>query len=112
MAEKNHIDYSDLDISYENLNQYNENHTPIEIMCYTVDSSTGKHSLAVYKSIDDELGCEDGPYSFTMHSLTADRLSTLTKAEKVRRAILHVRDKQGKVLEYRGIANYKFKKVT
>jgi hypothetical protein len=97
----NHIDYHDLEISYDNLNTYPEYGIPVEVNYR--HSTTNKVAEAVSVHNDDEEdGTFEGECSFVVHGLTGEQLAEKGEHPDVMRmiAMAHLNNKQnpGKVL--------------
>ncbi|KAI0741508.1 hypothetical protein C8Q80DRAFT_1050484, partial [Daedaleopsis nitida] len=73
----NHSSYTDIDISYENLNDYPEDEPPV-IINYTqsMESNKDPESTAV-NDTDEEDGTEKGYCPFIVHGLTGSNLEQL-----------------------------------
>ena len=73
----NHVDYKDLDISYENLNRYPEDTPPvsIEYRCET-SNKVVEGTSAFDNEVDD--GVATGECPFIVHGLTGEQLDTKT----------------------------------
>ena len=71
----NHSDYSDLDISYEKLNQYPEHAPPVSIHYHHSLTNKVEEGTSTFdRALDD--GVEDGDCPFVVHGLTGDQLTT------------------------------------
>ncbi|EIW65138.1 uncharacterized protein TRAVEDRAFT_111508, partial [Trametes versicolor FP-101664 SS1] len=96
----NHIDYADLEISYDNINSYPEDEPPV-IVNYSksMESNADPEASAVNASEEDE-GADDGACPFVVHGLTGASLEHMGKVrpyEITARAIEHFKS-GGKVL--------------
>lgn len=96
----NHIDYADLEISYDNINSYPEDEPPV-IVNYSksMESNVDPEASAVNASEEDE-GADDGACPFVVHGLTGASLEHMGKVrpyEITARAIEHFKS-GGKVL--------------
>ena len=96
----NHIDYVDLNISYENLAAYLENEPPVIVnYTQTTGSNQDAESTAV-NNLDEDEGTEKGDCPFIVHGLTGKTLEHLGKIrpyEITARAVEHFKS-GGKVL--------------
>ena len=96
----NHIDYVDLNISYENLAAYPENEPPVIVnYTQTTGSNQDAESTAV-NNLDEDGGMEKGDCPFIVHGLTGKTLEHLGKIrpyEITARAVEHFKS-GGKVL--------------
>jgi len=64
----NHIDYTDLNISYENLNTYPENEPPVQVDYHYKEVVKQAENSAVTE-IETDDAVSDGEYPFVVHSL-------------------------------------------
>ncbi|KAI0039581.1 hypothetical protein FA95DRAFT_1503947, partial [Auriscalpium vulgare] len=71
----NHIDYRDLEISYTNLAEYEEEGVPI-VTEYklSTDGGTGENKSV---NIDDDVATTDGACPFTVHALTGKEIERM-----------------------------------
>ncbi|KAI0337780.1 hypothetical protein BDW22DRAFT_1304415, partial [Trametopsis cervina] len=65
----NHIDYGDVELSYENMATYPVDEPPVAVLHRPTDGRLGGEMLAVYESSDDR-GVETGPCPFAVHGIT------------------------------------------
>ncbi|KAI0735632.1 hypothetical protein C8Q76DRAFT_601577, partial [Earliella scabrosa] len=73
----NHVDYADLNISYENLAGYPEDEPPVIVnFTQTTDSNKDPESTAVNNLEEDE-GTDEGDCPFVVHGLTGQTLEKL-----------------------------------
>ncbi|EPQ51298.1 hypothetical protein GLOTRDRAFT_49318 [Gloeophyllum trabeum ATCC 11539] len=70
----NHIDYHDIDISYDNLKSYPQNQPPV-VMSYNPQFKP-KEGIAksVHGSLDEEEGTASGPCPLVVHGVTGEQL--------------------------------------
>jgi hypothetical protein len=92
----NHIDYSDLEISYKNLESYPEDSPPVVIdyqhsITNKIPEATSIHDMEL------ENGTEEGACPFTVHTLTGEEYNT-TDAETLKAIATKHLDDGGKVL--------------
>lgn len=94
----NHIDYQDLQISYENLNQYPEDVPPV-VVDYR-HSATNKlvESTSVH-DMENEDGTRNGICSLTVHGLTGEEYATATPDALKAVALDHL-DNKGKMIAF------------
>lgn len=79
----NHCDYFDLEISYENLNEYPEDGPPIVVDYHHSTTNKTPESTAI-NDMETEDGAESGPCPFVVHGLTGEEFSTKSlKAIKI-----------------------------
>ena len=90
----NHIDYYNIDVSYDNLNEYPEDVPPVVIDFQKSTSDTNAEATAVNKNEWDE-GTSEGKIPFVMHGLTGTQLSDLIEKNDSSRNLLRT-----KALEY------------
>ncbi|KAK7039290.1 hypothetical protein VNI00_010195 [Paramarasmius palmivorus] len=76
----NHIDYTDIKLSEEHLNQYDEDTPPCAVMWKEADSNKFAESQAVHDN-EEEDGTESGPCAFTVHGITGEHLEGRTTDE-------------------------------
>jgi hypothetical protein len=92
----NHVDYEDISISTNNLNQYPEDMPPVNIEYKQMMHNKAPEGTSVH-DMDEEDGTEDGQCAFTVHGLTGEDLNIMsTNAVKVK-ALQHL-NSQGKFL--------------
>ncbi|KAA1478950.1 hypothetical protein DENSPDRAFT_788608, partial [Dentipellis sp. KUC8613] len=91
----NHIDYTDLDISYDNLNQYPETCPPVVVECKLVENPNEPGSLSVDNT--EEGGVESGECPFIVHTLLGSEVEAKSFEEQKAIAMKHLLD-GGKVL--------------
>jgi hypothetical protein len=71
----NHVDYTDLEISYEELNRYPEDLPPVSVEYRHSESNKVEEGTSVFdKAIDD--GVSEGDCPFLVHGLTGDQMQT------------------------------------
>ena len=96
----NHIDYADLEISYDNIKSYPEDEPPVIVNhSKSMESNVDSEASAVNASEEDE-GADDGVCPFVVHGLTGASLEHMGKVrpyEITARAIEHFKS-GGKVL--------------
>ena len=71
----NHIDYADLDISYEELNRYPEHVPPVSLHYQHSLTNKVEEGTSVFDDAPDD-GVEEGDCPFVVHGLTGDQLTT------------------------------------
>jgi uncharacterized protein DUF6570/helitron helicase-like protein/PIF1-like helicase len=71
----NHIDYADLDISYEELNRYPEHEPPVSFHYQHLLTNKVEEGTSVFDDAPDD-GVEEGDCPFVVHGLTGDQLTT------------------------------------
>ena len=71
----NHVDYADLDISYEELNRYPEDVPPVSIHFQQSMTNKVEEGTSVFDDAPDD-GVEEGDCPFVVHGLTGDQLTT------------------------------------
>ena len=83
----NHIDYTDLEISYKNLTDYSEDTPPVAIQYLSMKSN----KLPDVSQFDDttEDGVETGDVPFVVHGLTGEQLNTKSTKELKGSALKH-----------------------
>jgi len=93
----NHLDYEDLNISYENLATYPEDEPPVCVDYRVPVMSKDAENLAVHESAEDEEGVVDGDCPFVVHALTGAQYENKTGKQLRALAMDHLMS-QGKVL--------------
>ena len=103
----NHQDYANIEISEENLAQYEENKIPVEVIYQKSDQSSNKDPEATaVNDNEEEEGTSEGQCPFVMNTLTVDEYNALLDPTKpfastrdiiIARAISYFKRK-GKVL--------------
>ena len=71
----NHIDYTDLNISYENLNSYPENEPPVQVDYHYKEVTEQAENSAVTK-IETDNAVSDGECPFIVHGLTGIQIES------------------------------------
>jgi hypothetical protein len=92
----NHIDYYDIDISYENINQYPEDSPPVVVDYRKSDTNKIPEGTSVH-DMEDENGTETGDCPFVVHGLTGEELATKTLGVLKAIAMKHLNN-EGKIL--------------
>ena len=94
----NHCDYADIDISSNNLNQYDENSPPVSIEYRESTGSTNKvvEGTSVF-DMEVEDGTEEGECLFSVHGLTGEALETMSSNAIKAHALRHL-NSGGKML--------------
>jgi hypothetical protein len=87
----NHVDYYDLDISYDNLQQYPENDCPVVVAYWHAESTSAFDQ-------DYEDGTEDGPCPFVVNGITGEELEFNNLKALIARATKHLIEDNGGVL--------------
>jgi hypothetical protein len=87
----NHIDYADIEISYQNLNEYSEDSPPV-VVDFKLSSEEGLHenkeSLPVNQ--DNDNGVDTGECPFIVHGLVGADIDTKTAKELKAIALKHL----------------------
>ena len=73
----NHCDYADIEISSKNLDQYDENSSPVSIEYHESNSNKSVEGTSVFDT-EIEDGTEGGKCSFSVHGLTREAPDTMT----------------------------------
>ena len=91
----NHVDYKDLYISIENLNDYPLAGVPVNIEYSKSDPDSGNKFTSAMSIYDDEFeeGTTDGPCPFTVHGLTGPEYENMSIDRLKARALQHLVDK-------------------
>ena len=80
----NHIDYTDLDISYDNLNTYPETEPPIQVD-YQYKETADQAEKSVVTEMDDNGAVSDGECPFIVHGMSGIQIEN--KSTQALRAI-------------------------
>ena len=92
----NHIDYADIEISIDNLNEYREDLPPVSIEYREAITNKVAEGTSVFDNdIDD--GAEEGDCPFSVHGLTGEALDTMSTNAIKAMAIRHL-NSGGKML--------------
>ena len=76
----NHVDYADLDISYDNLSKYPEDQPPVVVnFTKTMAESNIDPEAAAVTGVEEEEGTEEGQCPFVVYGLTGTILEHLGK---------------------------------
>ena len=91
----NHVDYKDLYISIENLNDYPLAGVPVNIEYSKSDPDSGNKFTSAMSIYDDEFeeGTTDGPCPFTVHGLTGPEYKNMSIDRLKARVLQHLVDK-------------------
>ena len=92
----NHIDYFDIEISYDNLKAYPEDAPPVLVDYRSSTSNKNPEAIAV-NDMEDEAGTEIGKCPFIVHGLTGEEYSTKSLKALKAIALKHITD-NGSVL--------------
>ena len=95
----NHVDYEELHISLENLNEYPLAGVPVNIEYSKSDPDTGNKIPSAMSVYDNEFedGTTDGPCPFTVHGLTGPEFENMSMDRLKARALQHLAER-GSVL--------------
>jgi hypothetical protein len=93
----NHVDYYDLDISYDNLKKYPENGCPVVVVYRHVETNKNAESTSAFDQ-DYEDGTEDGPCPFVVNGITGEELEINNPKALIARATKHLIENNGGVL--------------
>ena len=91
----NHIDYEDLLISSENLNDYPLAGVPVNIEYSESDPDSGNKIASAMSVYDNEIedGTTDGPCPFTVHGLIGPEFENMSMERLKARALQHLSEK-------------------
>ena len=91
----NHVDYEDLQISLDNLNNYPLSGVPVNIEYSKSDPDSGNKIAAAMSVYDDEFedGTTDGPCPFTVHGLTGPEFENMSMDRLKAKALQHLIEK-------------------
>ena len=92
----NHIDYFDLNISYENLKKYPEDEPPVVVDFKESFENKDPESTAV-NDMEDESGVDIGKCPFVVHEVTGEEYSTKSLKALKAIALKHLTD-NGKIM--------------
>ena len=92
----NHVDYKDLEVSYENLEKYPEDTPPMSVEYHCEDSNKVPEGTSLFDSEVDD-GVATGECPFIVHGLTGVQLKTKTVDAQKALALKHWSNK-GKAL--------------
>ena len=88
----NHVDYEDLHISLDNLNEYPLEGVPVNIEYSKSDPDSGNKFVSAMSVHDDEFedGTADGPCPFTVHGLIGPEFENMSIERLKARALQHL----------------------
>ena len=91
----NHVDYEDLHISIDNLNDYPLVGVPVNIEYSKTDADSENKISSAMSVFDNEFddGTTDGPCPFTVHGLTGPEFENMSMDRLKVRALQHLADK-------------------
>ena len=92
----NHVDYADIEISHENMRQYQENTPPVVVAYRESISNKVPEGISVFDH-EEEDGTEQGDCAFTVHGLTGEACNSMTPNALKAMALRHLNN-GGKVL--------------
>ena len=92
----NHADYTDIEISQDNMNQYDKNMPPVSVGYRPSTTNKVSEGTSVFDQ-DEEDGTEEGDCAFTVHGLTGEALQTMTPNAVKGMALRHLAN-NGKML--------------
>jgi hypothetical protein len=92
----NHIDYFDIEISYDNLKAYPEDAPPV-LVDYRSSTSNKRPEATAVNDMEEEAGTETGKCPFIVHGLTGEEYSTKSLKALKAIALKHITD-NGSVL--------------
>jgi hypothetical protein len=85
----NHDDYADLNISYENLNEYPENGPPVVVDYRVSEGQKDPEAMAAHND-NGEDGTRSGPCSFAVQGLTRQDLGNKFWKPLIAIALKHI----------------------
>ncbi|TFK57784.1 hypothetical protein BDN72DRAFT_749922, partial [Pluteus cervinus] len=92
----NHSDYTDIEISEENMEQYPDDLPPVTIQYKQMDSNKVPETMDLI-NYDDEDGVDTGDCPFIVHGLSSNAITTET-AESLKATALKHMNTGGKIL--------------
>ena len=92
----NHIDYADVTLSTENLNEYPEDMPPVSVEYKQMLHNKTPEGTSVH-DMEEEDGTAEGDCAFTVHGLTGQEFNVMT-TNAVKMKALHHLNTQGKFL--------------
>ena len=92
----NHADYADIEISKENIDQYQEDMPLVSIEYCQSETNKVPEGMSVFDQGDEE-GTEQGSCAFTVHGLTGEALQTMSPNALKAIALQHLNN-NGKML--------------
>jgi Helitron helicase-like domain at N-terminus len=93
----NHVDYSDLDIAYNNLEAYPDDGPPVVVTYRTAMTNKNPEAVSAFDN-DKEEGVDSGPCPFTVNGITGEKLNTMGPKALIAQAIKNLTEDDGKVL--------------
>ena len=92
----NHVDYQDVELSTDNLNEYPEDMPPVSIEYKQILHNKTPEGTSVH-DMDEEDGTAEGDCAFTVHGLTGQEFNVMTTNTAKMKALQHL-NSQGKFL--------------
>ncbi|KAE9409074.1 hypothetical protein BT96DRAFT_807437 [Gymnopus androsaceus JB14] len=90
----NHVDYYDIEISIENLNQYKDEGVSFEYEYQETESNKDSLTSAVNENSEEEEWTLTGPCPYCVHGLTAESFECLNPSQVRAVALKHLRKKE------------------
>ena len=94
--ELNHMDYSDLELSYRNIEEYLEDVPPVVIDYHHKQTNKNLEATSVH-DMDEEDGTREGLCSLTVHGITGEEYANATPEALKAIALDHL-DNMGKIM--------------
>ncbi|KIJ48988.1 hypothetical protein M422DRAFT_162106 [Sphaerobolus stellatus SS14] len=85
----NNVDYSDIQISNDNIESYEEGEPPVTIEYHKRDTNKYPVSVSV-NDMEEDMGTSDGECSFVVHGLTSENIDVGDRDKLVAEAIKHM----------------------
>ncbi|EPQ50471.1 hypothetical protein GLOTRDRAFT_25525, partial [Gloeophyllum trabeum ATCC 11539] len=93
----NHIDYANIDISYDNIKSYPENSPPVVVSYHPQYKPKDALAKSLHDSGEEEEGTSSGPCPLVVHGVTGEQLHTKSLKSLKALAVKHLTS-GGKVL--------------
>jgi hypothetical protein len=96
----NHIDYYDLDVSYDNLSKYPDNASPVVVAYRNMDHNREPETISAFDNETEEgVDITDkGPCPFVVNGITGESIENFDLKAIIAKAIKHVKMDKGGVL--------------
>ncbi|KDQ57390.1 hypothetical protein JAAARDRAFT_130514 [Jaapia argillacea MUCL 33604] len=92
----NHLDYSDLEISQKNMDEYEDDKIPVPVQHHDAQSNIEPESSSTHDQ-DDEEGVDDSACPFAVHGVSGEDYAGMSTAALKATGLKHLQD-NGKVL--------------
>ncbi|KDQ50897.1 hypothetical protein JAAARDRAFT_141166, partial [Jaapia argillacea MUCL 33604] len=92
----NHTDYTNLQISHENMRQYSDDQLPVPIQCKTLENNVDSKSTSIH-DLEEEEGFDEGDCPFAVHGMSGEEYAGMSVNALKTTGLRHLQD-NGSVL--------------